>query len=269
MYKLLKNRYLQIIIVLVVLFVLLNFIIPEKYFLSPVRNIFLKITSPVVSLMYSGGDRTHGFFSQLGRIKSLSQENEELERKIAKLLIENSEIQETKRENEILRSQLDLKKEFKELELIAAEIIGRGPSNISSNLIIGEGSSGGISRGMPVVSGNMLIGKIDEVESDFSRVLLIVDPGSVVNVMIQESRAIGVLKGETGFNLVVESIPQEVELKKGQRIVTSGLGGTFPKGLVIGEIDEIKSPKSDIFQSANVRPVADFNHLEIIFVIKF
>jgi len=254
--------------VFIVIFALLNIIIPDKYLSSPLRNIFYQIISPLTSSLYKGGDSTSGFFSQISEIKRLSDEKSSLEKEVAELINENSKLRELERENEILKNQLGLKEEQKDLEFIAADVIGRGPTNISNTLLLNKGSDDGLADGMPVVTGSMLLGKLTDVSSDHSRVLLIVDPASVVNVMVQETRAAGVLKGEAGFNLKIESVPQEAPLKKGQRIITSGLGGTLPKGLIVGEVDSLVSSESEIFQSARIKPYADFNHLELVFIIK-
>jgi rod shape-determining protein MreC len=268
MFNLLKNRIFLFAFSLIALFVILNFIIPAKYLLNPVRNFFFEITMPITKIFYKGGDRTGGFFDRISEIRRMSDEKAQLEKKNAKLTIENSELKEVKRENEILRAQLGLKQELGNKELVVADIIGRGPTDASASYIINKGKSDGLSEGMPVVSGQMLLGKLTEVDNNFSRVTLIIDPMSVVNVEVQETRAQAVIKGEVGSNLKIDSVPQESKLLLGQRIITSGLGGTMPKGLIIGEVAEIVSPESEIFQSGRVKPAADFNHLEIVFVIK-
>ena len=268
MIRLLKNRIFLFAFGIIALFVILNFIIPAKYLLNPVRNFFFEITMPITKIFYKGGDRTGGFFDRISEIRLMSDEKAQLEKKNAELTIENSELKEVKSENEILRAQLGLKQELKDKELVAADIIGRGPTDASASYIINKGKSDGLSEGMPVVSGQMLLGKLTEVDNNFSRVTLIIDPMSIVNVEVQETRAQAVIKGEVGSNLKIDSVPQESKLLLGQRIITSGLGGTMPKGLIIGEVAEIVSPESEIFQSGRVKPAADFNHLEIVFVIK-
>lgn len=268
MQKFFKNRIFIYVAIFVAIFVLLNIIIPEKYLSAPIRNAFYKIISPLASSLYKGGESSGGFLDRISKIRRLDEEKSNLEKKVAELITENSKLHELERENELLKNQLGLKEELKNSEFIAADVIGRGPTNISNTLLLNKGSDNGLAEGMPVVTNNMLLGKLTDVSSDHSRVLLIVDPASVINVMVQETRAAGILKGEAGFNLKIESVPQEAPLKKGQRIVTSGLGGTLPKGLIIGEAEEIKSSESEIFQSARVKPYADFNHLEVVFIIK-
>lgn len=268
MANLLKNRIFLIILGIILLFVVLNFVIPKKYFLNPLRNFSLRVLTPITRVFYRGGDRTSGFFANISQIRRLSDEKSELERKNAKLEVENSKLKELEKINEILRAELGLKQELKNIELAEAEVIGRSPTNLSGSYILNKGSRDGLKEGMPVVSEMFLLGKLTEVDSNFSRVTLIVDQSSVVNVEVEETRATGILRGEVGFNLKIESVPQESKLKVGQRIITSGLGGTMPKGLIVGEIAEVVSSSSEIFQEARVKPAANFNHLEMVFIIK-
>lgn len=268
MARLLKNRIFLVVLGIILFFIILNFIIPRKYLLDPLRNFLFRLTMPITSVFYRGGQNTGGFFSKIGEIRRLADEKNELEKKNAALEIQNSKLEEALKENELLRAQLGLKNELKDKELVAADIVGREPTNIGSNLIINKGKKDGLSTGMPVVSGSMLLGKLSLVDDDFSRVVLIIDPSSVVNVMVEETRSTGILKGEVGSNLKIDSVPRENPLKIGQRIITSGLGGTMPKGLIVGAVQEIISPESEVFQSAKVKPQADLNHLEIVFIIK-
>lgn len=268
MSKLFKNRIFLISTGIIVLFLILNFIIPQKYFLAPFRNLVFRLSTPLTRIFYKGGTKTGGFFYNISQIKRLADEKSELEKKNAELELENSKLAEVLKENEVLRAELGLKAKLADQELVAADIIGRGPGDSNGGLILNKGRKDGLKEDLPVVSNGMLLGKLTEVSNDYSRLILIVDESSVVNAMVEETRASGVVKGEVGFNLIIDSIPQEYPLKIGERIITSGLGGTMPKGLIIGEVAEILSPQSEIFQSARVKPAADFNHLEIVFIIK-
>lgn len=268
MSKLFKNRIFLISTGIIFLFIILNFIIPPKYFLDPFRNLVFRLSTPVTRIFYKGGTRTGGFFYNLGQIKNISDEKSKLEKSNAELELENSKLKGVLKENEALRAELGLKEKLNDQELVAAEIIGRGPGNSGGSLILSKGKKDGLKEDLPVVASGRLLGKLAEVSDDYSRLILIVDESSVVNAMVEETRAAGVIKGEVGFNLIIDSISQESPLKVGQRVITSGLGGTMPKGLIIGEVAEILSPQSEIFQSARIKPAADFNHLEIVFIIK-
>jgi len=212
--------------------------------------------------------KSSAFFSGLKNIKNLAKENEDLEKKVLELQVENSRLKEVELTNQKLRQQLGLKEKMKDLELVSAEVVSFGGGTISAEIWLNRGKKDGISLGAAVISNRCLLGKITELESDFSKVTLITDPSSVVNVILQDKRATGVVKGKVGFNLVMESIPPGIELKPGERIITSGLGETLPRGLIVGEIEKVTSSKSDLFQTAEIKSPLDFSLLELVFVIK-
>ena len=267
-YKLLKNRVLLLTIVIIVLFILLNFILPERFLLSPTRNFFLKIFSPLASRSYSSSNKTSSFLSGLKNLKNLSFENEELKREVIALKLENSRLKEVDYLNSKLKEQLGLKDKEGSLDLISASVISHGSSGLSSEIWLSAGKSDGVTLGEAVVSNEFLIGKITEVENDFSKVTLIVDPNSVVNVILQDSRATGIVRGGVGFNLHLESVPPETNLKKGDKVITSGLGKTLPKGLIVGDIEKVTSSRSDLFQTAEIKSQLDFASLELVFIVK-
>jgi rod shape-determining protein MreC len=99
-------------------------------------------------------------------------------------------------------------------------------------------------------------------------VLLIIDPSSSVNAVIQRSRATGVVDGRLSGDLVMRFVPQEDQIAVGDIVLTSGLGGNFPKRLVIGQVTAVRQRDFELFQQAAVRPSVDFNRLEVVMVIK-
>jgi rod shape-determining protein MreC len=207
------------------------------------------------------------FWINIKDIRKLSEINKALEKENRKLISQNSNLKELKNENEILRAQLGFIQEHPEYKLVAAEVIGRDPNNFLQFMTINKGSRDGIKKDMPVISEGYLVGKIFEVDKTNSKVLLITNPSSIVNALIQESRATGIIKGELGYSLTIESISQEAKVELGDTVITSGLGGTFPKGLIIGEIIQIEKKEAEVFKKAQVSPLVDFTSLEVVFVI--
>ena len=120
---------------------------------------------------------------------------------------------------------------------------------------------------MPVVTERGLVGRIFHVYPRTSDIMLITDPRSSVNVMTQASRAPGILRGKVGELPVMELIPPDVEISVGEIIITSGLGGHFPKGLVVGQIVEIVKNDDLMFQTAVIQPTVDFDRMELVLVI--
>ena len=120
---------------------------------------------------------------------------------------------------------------------------------------------------MPVISSRGLVGRISQVGSDWSKVLLLSDPSSSVNAMIQRSRATGTVQGRTGQRLVMRFISPDESVEVDDIIITSGLGGNLPRHLVIGQVTAVRKSDVEMFQEAEIRSAMDFRRLEIVMVI--
>jgi len=146
-------------------------------------------------------------------------------------------------------------------------VIGRDPSPFLHYVIINRGSNEGILRGMPVVTDQGLVGRVDAVLADAARVQLITDPASSVNVRLQNAETEASLVGSVTGDVTLDLIPQDIRIEVGDLTLTSGLGGGYPPDLIIGQVVNIRSRDFDLFQHATVQPVVDFNRLEIVLVI--
>jgi rod shape-determining protein MreC len=118
-----------------------------------------------------------------------------------------------------------------------------------------------------VVSEDILIGYLAEVNLTSSRVSLITNPNSAVPVLMQESRASGLVRGAIGYGLVLEDVTKDSPLKEGENIITSGLGGQYPRGLLVGKLEKVISSPADLFQKASVKMLIEIEKLERVFVI--
>jgi rod shape-determining protein MreC len=134
-------------------------------------------------------------------------------------------------------------------------------------LLLNKGTNDGITRNMPVVTDQGLVGLVTETTANASKVLLITDAASAVNVRLQDSRAEGVMIGQESGELRLLYITLDVEMKSGDRIVTSGLGGTFPAGIVVGSVASVRKRTNDVAQEADVKSAVDFNRLETVLII--
>ncbi len=201
-------------------------------------------------------------------IQQLSRQNLELEQEVQQLKAKNAKLQEIKQENQFLQSSLELVKKT-DYELDLATIIGHGFQGIERYFLIDKGSSAGIKKNMPViVYENILVGKIIEVFQGSSKVLLTISPNSKIPALIQESRIQGLIKGTKKKTLFLDLVPKNSTVEIGDRIVTSGLGGIFPKGILIGEILTIENFEHEIFQQITIQPAVDLEELEQVFIIK-
>jgi rod shape-determining protein MreC len=134
-------------------------------------------------------------------------------------------------------------------------------------ILIDQGSDSGLRHGMPVLTAQGLVGRIDAVTASAARVQLITDPASAVNVRLPDSESDGMLVGSVTGDINLDMIPQEAELRPGELILTSGLGGTYPGNILVGQVASVRKLETALFQSASVQPVVDFANLRAVLVV--
>jgi rod shape-determining protein MreC len=146
--------------------------------------------------------------------------------------------------------------------------VGTEPNPYLRYVTINVGTLQGVEIGMPAVSGGaVLVGRIAQVGPRTAKVELLTDPDSSVAALLQTSRVTGLVVGQPDGTLRMEYIPQEENIDVGDIVLTSGLGGVMPKGLVIGQVTEVQKLDYALFQTAIVRPAIDFSRLELLLVI--
>jgi rod shape-determining protein MreC len=134
-------------------------------------------------------------------------------------------------------------------------------------VIINIGSNQGILPGMPVVTNKGLVGRVDAVIAEAARVLLVTDAASAVNVRLQSSDIEAMLVGSVTGDLSLDMISQDATLTVGDVVLTSGLGGTYPPNLLVGQVLSVRKLDYELFQQAAIQPNVDFNHLGFLLVI--
>lgn len=201
-------------------------------------------------------------------VAELTRRNAELETEVARLQAQVIELQQQNQQIEVLSALVEFARDRPAYDYVAADVIGRDPSPFLQYVIINRGSDDGLRRGMPVVTAQGLVGRVAAVTAGAARVQLITDAGSVVNVTLQSNEASAVLEGSLTGELTLTMIPQDVGVQAGELMLTSGLGGTFPPNILIGQVTGVRSRSFELFQTASVQPVVDFARLEIVLVIR-
>jgi rod shape-determining protein MreC len=168
--------------------------------------------------------------------------------------------------SERLRKLLDLKQALPDTT-IAATVIAEDVTPWFRTVIVNRGSVDGVREGMPVVASAGVVGRIVRVASNSSRLLLVTDHASSIAATIQRSRARGVLKGRSTGVCSLEFTNRGEDVKTGDIVVTSGIGGVFPKGVPIGEVTMVKKGEFGIFQTVDVRPFVQLSSLEEVLVL--
>lgn len=229
------------------------------------EGLVLRMTGPV----QAGLDRViHGVADVWWHYLSLvdtAEDNRRLteeNRSLHALLTQSDEV---RLENQRLRLLLDFK-ETQEIDTLPARVIAEDASSWFRTIMIDKGSEHGVTEGMPVVVAEGVVGRVVRSSPRFARVLLITDASSAVASLLQENRARGVCRGQ-GDLLIFDFVLRQEEVAVNDRVVTSGMGDVFPKGLVIGHIKSVDSEEYGLFQTIEVKPAVDFSHLEEVLVL--
>jgi rod shape-determining protein MreC len=240
------------------------FVLNLTDFSKEVKNFFYLISAPIQNVFWQIGKGISDFFGTIFNIKELKNENKSLKLEIQELNARITQLKEIEKENKILRETLDigLQKEFK---LIFGQIVGKDIGRDS--ILINKGLKDGVLKNMPVITQQkILIGRIIEIYNDFSRVMLISHQDSAIPVSIENTDAITV--GKNNFQAKVDHISSEAKIQDGSGVVTSGLGGIFPAGILIGYIKNIEKLGVELFQQADLQLAVDIRDIKNIFIIK-
>ena len=200
-------------------------------------------------------------------VVSLQRRNAQLESEVSGLQTQVIQLQQQLTDTQVLAALVDFSQGNPESVYKAASVIGRDPSPFLHYIIINSGSSDGLRRGMPVVTNQGLIGRVDAVIANAARVQLVTDPSSAVNIRLQNADTDAILVGSVTGDLALEMISQDVEIQDGDVVLTSGLGGSYPPDLLVGQLFNLRKRDYELFQQASVQSTVDFSRLEIVLVI--
>lgn len=250
----------------VILLIALLFVFSLNLFSKEVRSFFSAVFSPFQSFFWNLGDSSSDFLSGVFRGAALKEKNIRLGSENFKLLQELLSLQDIQKENEQLRKALSLGIE-KEFSIISSRIIGKDPSQ--DILFLDKGSRDGVQEGMAVITPEKIaVGKIGEVFGNSSRVILLSHTASSFDAKIVKEGIVGVVKGQGRYRALLDLIPQESKVVPGDVVVSASLGGIFPKNLLIGEVQEIKTSNTKSFQQATLSLFFDVRKVDLVFVIE-
>lgn len=169
-------------------------------------------------------------------------------------------------ENKRLQELLDFKEKFV-FSSIAANVIGRNPTNWSSSIIIDKGRKHGLKVGMPVVSALGVLGKVAEVGKTVSRVLLLTDPNFSVAVIIQRNRESGLISGTLQNVCRMRYLSADADIRRGDKVITSKISSAFPEGLLVGVVNSVEESQSSPTLECLVEPAISISPMEEVFII--
>lgn len=242
-----------------------------KYNFPIVKSVLFTILKPIETGFTEIGNAVSKTGRLIGSVMYVSEENEALKKEIAALKKVNVDTQEVWAENQRLREMLNYVQSQTRFVLLPARVVGYNPSSIESSIIIDRGSNDGIKRDMTVITPQGLVGTVNEVYKNAARVQIILHPRAAVGGMVQRtsSRIAGVVSGNasTPFTPNLLNLARDADIKEGDTIITSGFGGMYPKGVVIGEVISVNNAEGGLLKYAVIQPAVDFKHLEEVMVI--
>ena len=253
-------------------FVLVLFVLGVAFFaLSGYMNKLIdRVMAPVIGIQSTVMERLN-FVINLFTISQseveLAAENEELKKQVSELQNYIIQLQQNLNEADILYALLGFARSSPDEQYIPAKVIGKDPSPFLKYLLIDQGSDQGIRSGMPVVTNNGLVGRIEAVTASAARVKLITDSTSMINAVVPEVDAECMVQGSITGDITIEMVSQDVKLEPGQIVQTSGLGGDFPSDFIIGQVLNVNQINNEIFQSASILPAENFSTLQAVLVV--
>lgn len=237
--------------------------------LAPVQEITLRVLSPLQKLTSGASRSLSEGVNDVASFTQLRSTNDSLLREKHILLAEVARLRTIARENDSLRQAVEYMRQHPELKLTTAGIIGRDSSNLLDTILVDRGRLDGIAPGMPVVANGGLVGRVASSSARTSRILPVSSPQSSVNVIVQGeyNDADGTVTGTREEFLTMSKVVDQDVLKPGLFVITSGHGGGFPRGILVGQIMNLAASSSPIMAEADVRVfvrIEDITTVQII-----
>ena len=271
MNKFFKSRFFIVTLIIAMLLCIMPATLALMGQGSFVRSVAVTVVSPFQHAASYIGESLGGFARYFTHYDELKEENERLKQQLAEQRQENYEANLYKAENEWLKDYLELKRVNSSLELVDARVIGRETTNTRIIYTLDRGSSAGITKNMPIITAEGVVGHIVEVGLTWSKAVTLSDGRSNVGVYAERSGEIGVLSGDYELTLdgKCEMICSDssADVAVGDRIMTSGIGSVYPEGLPVGAVTEVRVDEYDRSLRVTVQPFVDFESVTGVMVV--
>lgn len=258
-------------VALLTVFLLANSAARGKYHFDVSEHLVTVMLAPMEYVVSQAGYGIRHVSQATDQILNVYRDNQQLRAENEQLRQDTLSATEVVAENNRLRTMLDYKKSAAQFDLIAALVVARDPGSWTNVLVINRGTDQGISKDMPVVTPRGLVGNVIQVFGNTAKVQLILDPRSAVGCLVQrtESRTAAIVEGNGATPLAprMVNLARDADIIKGDKVVTSGFGGVYPKGLFVGEVIDVVNEEGGLLKYAVLKPAADFDRLEEVFVL--
>ncbi|MBK5099917.1 MAG: rod shape-determining protein MreC [Desulfobacteraceae bacterium] len=233
---------------------------------NPVEQLIIEATAPFQKLITQTVKITRNFWLNYFDLVNVRSENKALKRKNNALRMENNRYRELLATHQRLQELLQFS-QTSNRPVLAAQVIGRDPTGWFESIIIDKGRLAGLKVDMPVVNASGVVGRTVSVSPDYAKILLIIDQNSAVDCLIQRSRDRGMVRGSSTEICKLEYVVKSSDVAIEDIVVTSGLGGVFPKGLPVGQVSNVKETSGELFKDIRITPAVDFSKLEEVLII--
>jgi rod shape-determining protein MreC len=262
-----KHQPLIIACLLVIIsLIILSYSVKQPTRVGFFRELIMETAAPLSSMITLSFKDLAGVWKRYIFLVGLEDENGRLKRDNASLIQEINRYREGYLENIRLQKLLALKERTNH-HTIAAMVIGRDQTSTIKTILINKGTSHGLRLDLPVIADQGVVGRIVETSAHVSRVLLLIDENSNIDALIQENRIQGILQGAASLGCSLKYVAKTETVNVGNIIVSSGLSGLFPKGLLLGVVKNVEKTDSGLFQKIDIAPYVDFSRLEEVMVI--
>jgi rod shape-determining protein MreC len=238
----------------------------EQAMVSVTRQAILLAMTPFIKVTAMAVGSVSNVWHDYVDLRSLREENKGLRREAGMLRRRIEQLEEQALETQRLQRLLALR-EVPQAQSLTARVVGKDATNWFKTILVDRGSLDGVRRNQPVVAPDGLVGRVVEVTPASAKVQLLTDPVSAVGGLVQRMRVTGIVLGNLGAGTRVRYLPLLADVVVGDPVVTSGMGGVFPKGIPIGRIATIERRSGALFQEATLQPAVDLSRLEEVLVL--
>jgi len=268
MLKIKKNNISFIFLAIFLLLVFFHII----NLLQPLENFLLYLVKPLDAKLYNYGANFNRSYQVRNNKADLNNQVENLTNEVARLTVLNSKYSGLEEENDKLRNILKFSNE-NNWQTVAVEIIGRETlatvGNESQNIIINKGEKDGLRLGLGLINeSGVVVGKIIDLKPTTAKICLTTSPGCQLAASLQnQNKTLGIVEGDLGLTIKMSYIPQLEKINIDDIVITSGLSGDIPRGLVIGKVQAVRNESNEIWQSATIEPLVDMDNLTVLAVV--
>ena len=268
-----NKRLILLLVGVIVLVALISFSLRDRQNASLPEQIVKDVVGFGQSFFSKPAHYITGVIGNIDGVLNTYEENKKLKTRLSEYAAIQSELADVEAENDSLREIIDKQEDLRAFDPVHATVIARNPDQWEEKIIIDKGSSDGIKRNMAVITASGLIGKVINISSTTSTVELLSTENRnfrVSAVVPGENPAFGLIEGydQARGELIMKRIDSSFEIEVGDKVISSGLGGIFPKGLSIGEITEVSTDDYGLTKLAYIRPAAKFSMLDHVIVAK-